>query len=332
MILVTGGTGLLGGHLLCELAKTNKVKALYRNKGKLARVQQLFEFYCGEDASNCYSNIEWVEGDILDIPSLDAAMKDVTLVYHCAALVSFARSDFHQLVKVNKEGTANVVNLALKHGVKKLCYVSSTAALGGNPGVAITEADKWTKSDHTSGYSISKHLAEQEVWRGVEEGIDAVIINPSLIVGAGSWNDSSLAIFKTVSKGLRFYTSGANALVDARDLATIMVRLMNSDIKNDRFLCAAENIPLKDLLSLIASKIGKRPPSIAVPDWMMGVTWRIFAIYGWIRREQPVVTKDTTRHATEHLIYDASKIRKALDFKFRTTSEMVDNAVAGRLD
>lgn len=332
MILVTGGTGLLGGHLLVELTRENSVRALYRSIAKIERVKKVFDFYLKDQSDSFFSKIEWVEGDILDIPSLEIAMHDIEHIFHCAALVSFARKDFDQLIKINKEGTANVVNMAIKYGVKKMCYVSSTAALGGEPGVITTEADKWKKSEHTSAYSISKHMAEQEVWRGVEEGLDAVIINPSLIVGAGSWNDSSLAIFKTVSKGLKFYTSGANALVDARDLASIMNKLMFSEIKNDRFLCAAENIALKDLLFLIADKIGKKRPSIYAPKWMMGITWRLFGIYAWIRRENPVVTKDTTRHATEQLFYDASKVKAALNFSFKSTQEMVDNAVAGRLD
>ncbi len=171
MIFVTGGTGLLGTHVLIELSKRgHKIRALKRNKSDLTMVKKVFDFYLAEKSQTLFDQIEWVDGNILDIVSLQNGMKDCSVVYHCAALVSFKRRDFKKLIKINKEGTANVVNVCLGAKIDHLCYVSSTAAIGRSETKTIyDETNKWVSSPDNSGYAVSKYIAENEVWRGVEE-------------------------------------------------------------------------------------------------------------------------------------------------------------------
>ncbi len=332
MIFVTGGTGLLGSHLLFKLTEDETpLKALYRDEKRLAGVRQLFKYYDPENGTRRFEQISWVNGDVLEVESLFEYMEGCSIVYHCAAIVSFQKKDFFRMMKINRQGTANIVNCAIELGVEKLCYVSSTAAIGGEGEKVISEVSKWKQSPLTSGYSISKYSAEKEVWRGVEEGLNAVIVNPCVIVGAGNWEESSLTIFRTVNKGLKFYTNGANAFVDARDIAELMVRLTKSDIVNERFLCIGENHLFKTLFDEIADKLDKKRASIIVKPWLAGLTWRVMWIISKVTQKEATITKETARSAFNITEYDASKIRQRLNFEFRTLEEMVDNAIKGRI-
>ena len=331
MIFVTGGTGLLGSHLLFQLTNSDvKIKAIYREKEKIETVVKLFKFYDPINFNIRFKKITWVKCDILNILSLEEELKSCQTVYHCAALVSFYRKDFYQLMKVNREGTANIVNACLNNNISKICYVSSTAAIGNNDDI-VTEKTKWKKSPSTSGYSISKYSAEKEIWRGVEEGLNAVIVNPCLLIGAGDWNESSMTIFKTIDNGLKFYTSGANAFVDARDVAEIMEKLMNSDISNERFLCIGENSSFINMLSIVAQKMNKKAPSIKVSKLLMKISWIISGIISKLIGKKPVITKETANSAFSTTIYDASKVKKSLNFQFISLEDSIENAVKGRL-
>ncbi len=243
-------------------------------------------------------------------------------------MVSFRRRDFKKLTKINKYGTANVVNVCLGLDVDHLVYVSSTAALGRSDKKEIyDETNKWVNSPANTGYSISKFSAENEVWRGVEEGLDAVIINPCVILGVGNWNDSSLSIFKVVKKGLKFYTSGANAFVDARDVAFIMAELSHQRIVNDRYLTISENLEFKSLFDKIAKAFGVKPPSIKVKKWMAGLAWRIEGILGFFGRKQNI-TKETARSSMSITKYSNQKIKEKLNFEFISIDEAVKNSVS----
>jgi dihydroflavonol-4-reductase len=334
MILVTGGTGLLGSHLLFQLTQSDNVpiNAIYRNESRITQVKKLFEFYGGDNAQAQFLKINWIKSDILDIPSLDEAMIGVETVYHCAALVSFDRKDFDQLMKVNREGTFNVVNACLSAEVKTLCHVSSTAAIGGVADSITSETTKWKISPRTSGYSISKYSAEKEVWRGVEEGLPCVIVNPSVIFGAGDWNESSMAIFKTAKKGMKFYTPGQNGFVDARDVAECMIRLVQSEQRNERYLCVGFNLPFADVFGMIAEKFNKPRPSIQTPRWLAEIAWRISVLSAKITGRKPVLTKESVRNAYAFMTYDNSKLTNALNFTFRTAEDTIQNAIDGRLD
>lgn len=333
MILVTGGTGLLGSHLLFKLTEQNTpIKAIFRNEKKCQLVKKLFHYYDSINGQNRYDLINWVNCDVLDIVTLHEIMLDCEIVYHCAAIVSFHKRDFFKMMKINRQGTANIVNCCVDLNVKKLCYVSSTAAIGNGDGEPIiTEQVKWKQSPTTSGYSISKYSAEKEVWRGVEEGLDIVIVNPCVIIGAGNWEESSLTIFKTISNGLKFYTNGANAFVDVRDVSNVMVQLMNSEIKNERYLCIGENSTFKNLFDQIAAKLNKKKATILVKPWLMGLTWRFIWLFCKLAGKKSAVTRETARSAFGTTVYDGSKITEAIGYQFRTIDDMVENAVNGRM-
>jgi len=332
VILVTGGTGLLGAHLLFELSKEDMpIKAIYRSDKKRAQTKKVFEYYDPVKGAILFDSISWHKGDILDLPFLDEVIINCEYVYHCAALVSFHRRDFNTLLKINREGTANIVNTCLSAGVKKLCYVSSTAAVGGTDKELITENSKWKNSPTTSGYSISKYSAEKEVWRGIEEGLNAVMVNPCVIVGAGNWNDSSLTLFRTLKKGLSYYPPGSNSIVDARDVSEIMHRLMLSNITAERYLCIGSNQPIKDLMEVIAKRLSVKTPSKPVTRFKANLARRLAAIIGFFSGKRPAITEETVNSLFGIRAYSSQKICDALDFKFRSLEDAIDNSVKGRL-
>lgn len=332
MIYVTGGTGLLGSHLLVELTKEkDSIRAIYRSEKKRIQTQQLFKFYYPEDWEAKFAQIEWLEGDILDVPFLLESMKNCEYVYHCAALVSFHKNDFNRLIKINREGTANVVNACLHLNVKKLCYVSSTAAIGGNVKELISEKTKWKNTPTTSGYSISKYNAEREVWRGIEEGLNAVMVNPCVILGAGNWNDSSLTIFRTLEKGLKFYPPGSNATVDARDVSTIMIALMKSDIHSQRYLCIGSNQSFYNLMNEISKQLHVKAPTIKTGRFMVEVARRFSWFFSLFSSKKPSITKETVHSLFGERVYDNSKIKKAIGYEFKTLEETIENGIKGRI-
>lgn len=332
MILVTGSTGLVGSHLLYELCSNGQhIRAMYRTKEKIARVEGLFTFYNPENAARLLSQIEWVEGDVNDIESIVEAMKGCTKVYHSAALVSFNNRDFHQLMKVNREGTTNIVNCALAEGVEKLVHLSSTAAIGNTDSTVITENSKWNMAGKNTAYSISKYGAEREVWRGIEEGLNAVMLNPSVILGPGNWNEGSLVIFRTVNKGLKFYTPGQNAFVDVRDVAKSLRLLMESDVNAQRYLCFSENVPFRKLTDEIAEQLGRSKAKYATKPWMAAIAWRAAKVYSLFTGKRPTLTRESVRSAFSRKEYSNQKIIKQLGIEFIPVKDAIQNAIAGRM-
>ena len=327
-VFVTGGTGLVGSHLLVKLTQEGaQVRALKRDGSDLSIVESIFEFY---NCAPLYQNIEWVNGDITDITSLPEAIGNATKAYHTAALVSFDPNDKQKLYKINIEGTANVVNACLEANIKKLCYVSSTAAVGTSmKGKAHgVESNEWVEEEVDSNYALSKHYAENEVWRGVAEGLGAVMVNPSVVIGPGDWNRSSGTLFKTVFKGLKFYTPGSNAFVDVRDVADAMYVLMESDISEERFLLIGENLSFLSLFTKIAAALNVKPPTVLVKGVLIGFAWRIEKVRSFITRTNPVVTKESAQSATSDVTYSAQKFIDATSFKFRDINEASKNAAA----
>jgi nucleoside-diphosphate-sugar epimerase len=326
MILVTGGTGLAGSHLLQELTSRGKrVRALRRISSKMDFVNLVFEQYA-EDAEKQLGMVEWVEGDVLDIFSLEDALNGITQVYHNAAVVSFSAGDREMMNRVNVEGTANLVNAAIEKGVKKLCHISSIAALGRAKHDGITdETTAWVTSGHNSYYSISKFNGEREVWRGTAEGLDAVIILPSIILGLADINNGSMQLFKTILNGLPFYTPGMNGYVDARDIAKAQVFLMESDVVNEKFVLSAENLSYKDSLSMIADGLGKRRPFIRVNWAMATLSWNFFKLKSLFTGKSPVITKETARTAMREYRYSSKKFTDISGMEFIRISDTIDN-------
>lgn len=326
MILVTGGTGLLGSHLLLQLVEQDqRVRAIYRTEFKKEHALNVFEYY-HPSAKELFDKIEWVKGDVLDVPSLDDALDGVRQVYHCAAAVTFVPSDEPYMHKVNVEGTANVVNLCLDQPSIRLCHVSSVAAIGrdGKEEV-ISEANEWKESTYNAAYAVSKHGAEMEIWRGITEGLNAFMINPSLIIGPGDWNQSTGAMFSKAWRGLPFYTRGGNCFVDVRDVAGIMIALMDTDTVGERYIVGAENRLFKDVFSRIAELFGKTPPRIEAKPWMTEITWRIEKVVSAALRKKPFITKEVAHHAMQLNRYDNSKLLRALpDFCYRNLNESLE--------
>mgnify|MGYP001040057353 CR=1 FL=1 len=312
MIFVTGGTGLLGSYLLRELvARGQKVSALYRKEVPQAS----------------YSNqVQWIQGDIHDIVLLEEIMRQVKQVYHCAATVSFNPKKKYELLKVNAEGTANIVNAALKADIQKMVHVSSVSVMGRKrDGMQVTEETKWEEESNNSNYGRSKYFAELEVWRGISEGLNAVIVNPTFILGAGNWETGSSGIFKKAWKQFPWYTEGISGFVDAADVAKAMIMLMESDITNERFIVSAENWPFKKVFTEMAIAFGKNPPHKKAAPYIAGLLWRIEKIRSLFTGSEPLLTKAAADTARRKVYFDSSKLLGALPhFTYKPLQQTIE--------
>ena len=318
MILVTGGTGLLGSHLLYELAKNHeKLRATMRPSSDVARVRKIFGYYSEQaEADYLFSKIDWVTASINDIPALTSAFKEIETVYHCAALVSFDPSEEKRLRKVNIEGTANVVNLCIAENVKKLCYVSSVAAIGsGGNELKLDETAKWNPEEDHNDYAISKYGAEIEVWRGTQEGVDTVIVNPGIIIGPGFWDSGSGQIFSRIDKGLKYHFPKVSGFVGVEDVVETMIRLTNSEIKNENFIVVSENLSFENVLKTTAEYMGKPKPLKQLKQWMITLGWIFQKIGSWFGRERQI-SRDSIQGLYSKTYFNNSKIQESIGMKF----------------
>ncbi len=332
MILVTGGTGLVGSHLLYFLLKEGKtVRAIHRKTSNLSLVETVFSYYT-EDFKTYFNKIEWVEADLIDISALTDAFENVTQVYHAAAYISFNPAHFDKLTKSNIEGTANIVNLCLSNKVQKLCYVSSVATLGSKPNnVLIDEETEWNPEAENSVYAITKFGAEMEVWRGSQEGLNVAIVNPGIIFGAFPKVAGSAVIIKMVQHKIPFYTSGSIGIVAVLDVVKALMLLMQSTITDQRFILVSKNITYKDLLSKIAENLTIKKPRKPIAKWKLitftKLDWFLHKIFGTKRK----LLKNTVHSMYTTSNYDASKIKNTLNFKFTDYEEMIEESVANFL-
>lgn len=320
-VLVTGSTGFLGAYIVKALVeKGHYVRAIRRPSASIPHFI----------APEIWSKVEWVEGDILDLDSLETAMESMDAIVHAAALVSFRSSDRQALLQVNQDGTANIVNMALEKGVSRLIYISSVAALGRTAdGQTVNEQKKWTDTKVNTQYAISKHKAEMEVWRGAAEGLSTVILNPSTILGFGNWNQSSCAIFKHVYREFPFYTTGVNGFVGVTDVARITEWMLNSSIDQERFIVNAENWPFRQLLNTIAQAMQKKAPSRQATARMSAFAWRWEAFKSWFSKVPPLLTRESARVAQSKTYFDNQKILQAMpDFSFTPLHQVIDESAA----
>jgi len=318
-ILVTGGTGFLGSYLLRLLAKTGytNIRALKRPNSPMALVQTV------ED------QVQWIQADLLDVVDLYEAMEGVEQVYHCAGFISYDSRDASKLQEINVQGTANVVNAALHHSVKKLLHVSSIAALGrSKKKQQIDESAQWERSKFNSNYGISKHQAEMEVWRGTQEGLPVAIVNPSVILGSGFWDSGTGKFFQNAWNEFPFYSTGCTGFVDVRDVARMMVRLMESDIVNQRFIANADNWTYERLFTAISEAVGKKPPSIKVNKFIQEVAWRVSWLQARLTGKRPMITKETARHSGNCYQYDQTKSVQELDFQYTPIEQTIAETAA----
>ncbi len=327
MILVTGGTGFTGSHLLLNLVlKNDKVRALKRKSSSTYWVKKIFEWYRPDDNHILFDKIEWFDGDINDIFCLDECVYGVKKIYHCAALVSYSPSERGQMLRINVDGTANLVNAALQKNVEKICHCSSISSLGASKaGEVVDESFFWKTSASNSYYAISKFNSEREIWRGSVEGLNVVVINPSIIIGPGNPANSSGQIFKSVIDGLKFHSNGITGFVDVRDVADIMLKLMESDINNERFIVNSENLSYKDVFTKIAKNYGIAPPKYNAGKFLSEIAWRAEWLRSIIVKSKPLITKETARSANKQSFYSNKKIKEALNYEFRTIDKAIHN-------
>jgi nucleoside-diphosphate-sugar epimerase len=316
MILVTGATGLVGSHLVLNLLQKGKeVKALKRSSSDISKTLKVFSYYA-ENAQELFDKITWVDVNLMDVDDVMESTAGAREIYHCAAMVSFAPRDKKKLLKYNSGITANLVNAALTNNISKFCFVSSVSVLDRSSEGSTSEKDFWKDDPSVSSYGISKYLSEMEVWRGVEEGVNATIVNPSLILGPGDWSSSSSVLFNTAAKGMPFYSSGTNGFVDVRDVANIMIELMEKNIFGKRFLLNSENWPFKKFFTNAALALDAKPPHINMPQSLSNFYWRFEWLRSLLFGGQPKVTKETAQSAYALTEYNSDKVREELGYSF----------------
>ena len=313
MILVTGGTGFVGSELIRQLLLSEeKVRAIKRAE---SRIPKLLE---------SEKNIEWINADLLDYFSLKEAMEGVSKVYHCAAMISFNLADKKKMHKINVEGTINLLNISMECNISRFLHVSSIAALGDSKkGELITENDLWEYSSDHSNYSVSKYESEMEVFRAIAEGLNAVIVNPSIIIGKNAGTDGSGQLFEKIRTGLNYYPGGASGYVDVEDVAKSMILLMNSDISDQRFIINSENRTYKEIFTEAALNFGKTPPKIALKPWMMFLALIGTRIISLISNKKFSLSRETAVSAFKKRKYSNDKIKKTLNLNFKPISDSI---------
>ncbi|MEO0341527.1 MAG: NAD-dependent epimerase/dehydratase family protein [Bacteroidota bacterium] len=309
-ILVTGGTGFLGSYLLRYLLQNGDctIRAIYRDYEK---VNLLFP--------DIKEQIEWIECDILDTVGMEDALTGIDLVYHSAALISFQRKDRKKMLEVNVQGTANIVDLALHTGVKKMLYVSSIAALGRTkPGQLIHEKNQWERSPYNTNYGLSKYLGEQEAWRGFAEGLEVVVVNPAMILGSQDWDKGLARFFKMIHEGFSFYPVGGNGLVDVRDVVEMMVLLMDSNINGERYIASSETLKYQDFFTLIASALSVKAPSRKISPFVQSILWRLSWFQSALSGQPAFITKENATQASHIYYYQNDKSKSLPGFSYRS--------------
>jgi dihydroflavonol-4-reductase len=316
-ILITGATGFVGSYLTRFMVKKG-----YTNLVCMKRASSLMDLVA--DVSD---HVQWVEGDIRDVPFLDDILRgyQIKQIFHCAAVVSFDARDREEMYEINATGTANIVNAALEYGIEKLVHVSSIAAIGRvEHEKTVSETNKWQRSDLNTHYAISKYQAEQEVWRGVAEGLSVAIVNPSVILGAQFWEHGTGKLFEQVWTGLRFYTEGATGYVDVRDVVRFMEKLMASDIENQRFILNSENWTYKNMFENIADVLDKKRATIPVTPFLRQVAWRVEWLKSLITKKRPLITKETARTSATTFFFKNDKSLAAFsDFQYTPIAETI---------
>ena len=315
MYFVTGATGFVGSFVCKQLVEEGKpVQALRRKTSIFPLSTEISE------------KIDWVEGDIMDVELLGRCFEEADIVIHCAAVISFHKKDYNAMYKANVEGTRNVVNACLSaQKALRLIHLSSIAAIGRKKdNETIREDNKWESSPLNTGYARTKHQAELEVWRGVAEGLDAIILNPSVILGVGDWEKGSSRLFKYVWDEQKFYSTSMVNYVDVEDLVAVMMGLLKKDFSGERFIVSAGKISYLNLFEKIAERFDKKAPTVPINIFLLYSAIFAGKIQAFFTGKKPFITSEMNIVAKNSYFYDNSKVKQALQFSFRKLDETLD--------
>ncbi|MBN2805835.1 MAG: SDR family NAD(P)-dependent oxidoreductase [Prolixibacteraceae bacterium] len=329
--LVTGATGMLGARIVFDLLKQgDRVKAIYRQSKRIDQFKKNIGFYC-QNPGELTNLVEWIEADVLDYQSLCDALEGVDMVIHSAAMVSFHRDDEKAMLEININGTANLVNACLFKGVKNICHISSIAALGKEEnGAMIDEESTWIPEQKHSAYAISKFHSEMEIWRGINEGLNAVIVNPSVILGPGEWKaGGSPAFFNNLYKGMAFYPEGGTGFVDVRDVSLAILTLISPEnfqaAMHKRFLINAENLSYQKAFTLIAESLQVQAPKLLARKYLLGIAWRAAWLAGKLTGKKPMITRESVSNASKMQLFNGGRIVSEFAFRYRPIGETISN-------
>lgn len=328
MVFVTGATGFIGAHLLYNLINAgNEVVAIKRATSDLQYVKRVFEFYTS-DYDSLFTKIRWIDGDIMEYDALLENMKGADEVYHGAAMVSFDPGDKYRMLQTNIRGTANVVNAALENGVEKLAYISSVSALDPpKEGQIITEEFFGNFPQRYSNYGESKFQSELEVWRAVEEGVSAVVVNPSIVLGPCIPSKGSGNFFKVIRKGIGVYPTGMTGFVDVRDVCSILVKLMQQNILNERFIISEGNHTYKELFQGIAEAFQSKVPRRELKPFLSDIAWRLELIRSKLFFQKPRITRELHQSAHKQVRFSNKKVKRTLDYSFIPLQQSITDTV-----
>jgi len=321
---VTGGTGLVGSHLIYTLiTKGERVRAIHRKTSNREILEKVIGYY-KDDKDKLLKFVEWIECDICDYDILEKTMKGAEIVYHCAAAVSFENRNKDYVLDNNIKGTSNIVKACFANKIRKLCHVSSNAALGAYDGESlVNETHSWDEEGYRSPYGISKYLSEQEVWKGIRDGLNAVIVNPTIILGPGGWSRGSSSFFPKIHSGLLFYTGGTNGYVNVNDVVKAMIILTNSNISGERFIVNAENLDYGRFFGMISESLKVRKPFMRVPKVLSYMAFPLVSLLEILSKGKTTLTKEMLKVAWSHITYDNSKLIKYTGFSFTPIEKTV---------
>ncbi len=316
---------MLGSYLLLELLRNGKkVRASRRINTSLKTTQLIFKSLQLESES-LFSQIEWVNVNLFNQDNIEEHLSDISEIYHCAAQINSSQKEGTQLIENNRLITANIVNAALNQNVSKFCHVSSISALGNAiKDELISEKTIWKEHKNNTSYSISKYLSEMEVWRGIAEGLNAVIVNPSVILGIGDWNKGSANLFKKMDEGMKYYTYGSSGFVAAKDVVELMLILMNcKSCFKQNYIVSAENINFKTIFESIAKSLEIQFPKIYATPFLTQLAWRLEWIKSKFSGIKPLITKESAQTAHKILKYDNTKLLKQVSYNYTLIEDSI---------
>ncbi|MFM1773146.1 MAG: hypothetical protein RLZZ71_2288 [Bacteroidota bacterium] len=325
MNFVTGATGLVGSHLVLRLVEEGMpVTALFRNEKGKSEVQNLFQFYGKE---NLFSQVEWVKGDVEDADDMYELTEGIDIVFHCAAIVSYHKKEASRMLEVNINGTKNVVNACIENDVKQLIHISSISALGDSKGEIIDEETPRNFNDYHSNYSKSKYLSEQEVWRGIQEGLNATILNPGVVFGPNACERSSGTMIARIDKGLPALPAGGSGIVSVLDVVEVMVRAAKQTPTNERYILCAENVRMSELFTKIANALNVKIGKSIAKKWQIVLVYYMEALIELFTGKRASITREIIRNYDEVKRFDGSKATRVFGFQYRNTFGSIEDTV-----